>query len=123
MASKAFEILNAGLDDAIAYARGDRSKGKSYRVRVHDVDVKRLRKRLALSQPEFSARFGFSERNVQNWEQGVRKPTGPARTLLQIIEKEPEAAMRALAPEANAAKTTTGTAKKRRATRVEKHAR
>lgn len=33
---------------------------------------------------------------VRNWEQGVRHPEGPARILLQVIDREPEAVMRAL---------------------------
>ena len=46
---------------------------------------------------EFAARFGFSVKNVQNWEQGLRRPEGPARAYLHVIEREPEAVARALA--------------------------
>ena len=55
-----------------------------------------LREKLGLSQDRFAALFGLSSRTVRNWEQGVRHPEGPARILLQVIDREPEAVMRAL---------------------------
>ncbi len=60
------------------------------------VDVRAIRQRLGLTQEEFAVRFGFSKANVQNWEQGHRTPTGSARVLLTVIEREPEAVERAL---------------------------
>jgi len=96
MAKKAFDKIMAGLEDAVAYSEGDRSKGGAHRVTVRDVDVAVLRKRLGLSQDKFAAIFGISSRTLRNWEQGVRHPEGPARVLLQVIDVEPEAVMRAL---------------------------
>jgi len=46
--------------------------------------------------PQIVLRFGLSPRTVRNWEQGIRHPEGPARILLQVIDREPEAVMRAL---------------------------
>jgi putative transcriptional regulator len=60
------------------------------------VDVRCIRKQLGLSQSEFAARYGFSLGNVQNWEQGHRKPAGAARVLLTVIKNEPKAVDRAL---------------------------
>ena len=60
-------------------------------------DVRLVRERLGLSQEAFAARFHLSLRTVQEWEQQRRVPEGPARVLLQVIEREPEAAARALA--------------------------
>ena len=60
-------------------------------------DVRSIRERLGLSQEEFATRFHLSLRTVQEWEQRRRVPEGPARVLLQVIEREPEAAARALA--------------------------
>ena len=96
MAKKAFEKIMSGLDDALAYAEGDRSKGVTHKVKIRDVDVASLRKRLGLSQDKFAAIFGISAKTVRNWEQGVRHPEGPARVLLQVIDVETEAVMRAL---------------------------
>ena len=60
------------------------------------IDVKRIRRRLGLSQRNFALRFGFRTRTIQEWEQRRRLPEGPARILLMLIEKEPGAVERAL---------------------------
>lgn len=60
------------------------------------IDVQRIRRRLGLSQAAFAARYGFRTRTVQEWEQRRRLPEGPARILLRVIEREPEAIERAL---------------------------
>lgn len=96
MARIAFEKIMAGLDDALAYAGGDSSRGASHLVKVADIDITHLREKLGLSQDRFASLFGLSARTVRNWEQGVRQPEGPARILLQVIDREPEAVMRAL---------------------------
>lgn len=59
-------------------------------------DVKGIRQRLGLSQEQFAARFGFSVETIRNYEQGHRKPAGPARVLLRVIASEPDAVTRAL---------------------------
>lgn len=96
MARIAFEKIMAGLEDALAYCDGDSSRGTTHRVEVAKVDITILREKLGLSQDRFAALFGLSPRTLRNWEQGVRHPEGPARVLLQVIDREPEAVMRAL---------------------------
>jgi len=49
-----------------------------------------------MSQEEFATQFGISPATLRNWEQGRRHPEGPARVLLNIIEREPAAVQRAL---------------------------
>jgi putative transcriptional regulator len=61
------------------------------------VDVARIRKKLGLTQEAFALRFGFSVKNVRNWEQGVRQPEGAARAYLVVIDRKPEAVQEALA--------------------------
>ena len=63
---------------------------------VRPVDIAATRRRLGLSQTEFAAWFGISPGTLRNWEQGRRVPEGPARVLLRVIEREPEAVRRAL---------------------------
>lgn len=58
--------------------------------------TRRVRKRLGLSQVEFSERIGVSLDTIRNWEQGKRCPTGAAKALLKILDKAPEAALAAL---------------------------
>ena len=55
-----------------------------------------LRKRLRLSRQKFADRFGLDVRALQEWEQGRRVPDRAARVLLTVIDREPEAVVRAL---------------------------
>jgi putative transcriptional regulator len=50
-----------------------------------------------LSQKEFAKILGVSVRTLQDWEQGRRKPSGEAATLLKIAEKNPDLLMEAIA--------------------------
>ncbi len=58
--------------------------------------ARRIRKRLGLTQMEFSLRIGVSIETIRNWEQGKRRPTGAARSLLKILDKAPETSLAAL---------------------------
>lgn len=58
--------------------------------------ARRVRKRLGLSQVEFSERIDVSLDTIRNWEQGKRSPTGAAKALLKVLDKAPEAALAAL---------------------------
>jgi len=55
-----------------------------------DVDVKKLREDLHFSQTVFSSLFRINKRTLQDWEQGKRTPHGPAKTLLNLIAKDPD---------------------------------
>jgi putative transcriptional regulator len=61
-------------------------------------DVKAIRAKFGLSQERFAKTFALNLATLRDWEQERRMPHGPARTLLQIIDREPEAVRRALAP-------------------------
>ncbi|MEW8287298.1 MAG: NadS family protein, partial [Candidatus Thiodiazotropha endolucinida] len=74
-------------------------KGKKKASRSFDFpdpEVKAIRHRLGVSQEKFAIILGVSKRTVENWEQGRRHPTGAARSLLKIVEADPEHAMKAL---------------------------
>ena len=58
--------------------------------------ARRVRKRLGLTQLEFSNRIDVSLDTIRNWEQGKRCPTGAAKALLKILNKSPESALLAL---------------------------
>jgi putative transcriptional regulator len=49
-----------------------------------------IRRKLALSQSSFAALMGVSVRTIQDWEQGRRRPKGPAKSLLRVAEQHPE---------------------------------
>jgi putative transcriptional regulator len=58
--------------------------------------ARRVRRRLGLSQTEFSQRIDVPLDTIRNWEQGKRRPTGAAKALLKVLDKAPEAALAAL---------------------------
>ena len=71
-------------------------KGEVGRI-VNRPDVAETRARVGLSQSEFARLLGVSIRTLQEWEQGRRVPSGPARMLLTIAYKNPKALLEAAA--------------------------
>ena len=59
--------------------------------------VRRVRAGTGLSQARFAGRYGFSAAAVRDWEQGRRTPEASTLCYLRVIEREPEAVIRALA--------------------------
>lgn len=59
-------------------------------------EVKAVRAKTGLTQEKFAMMVGVSKRTLENWEQGRRHPTGPARALLKILDADPVGAMKAL---------------------------
>jgi putative transcriptional regulator len=97
--SKVGEELILGMENAVAHARGQKRAARETVVPViipATVDVAGIRKRLGFSQEIFAMRFGFSVKNIRNWEQGVRQPEGSARAYLLVIDRQPEAVQEAL---------------------------
>ncbi len=84
----AFEKIAAGLADAIAYAEGDKSKGRI----VAGPDVKAIRAKTKLSQAAFAAKLRVPAPTLRDWEQGRRVPEGAARTLLGMVDVDAKAA-------------------------------
>lgn len=66
-------------------------RGEGTRREVAEPDAKTAREKSGLSQAAFAALLGVSLRTLQDWEQGRRKPRGPARSLLRVAERHPEA--------------------------------
>lgn len=58
--------------------------------------ARRVRKRLGLTQEEFSVRIEVPVNTIRNWEQGKRCPTGAAKALLRVLDRAPESALQAL---------------------------
>jgi putative transcriptional regulator len=97
MTKKAFDNIMAGLQDALAYSKGDKSAmARVIRVHVKPADIKTARRKIGLSRDAFARVFGLSSATLRKWENGERRPTGAARVLLTIISREPEAALRAI---------------------------
>ncbi len=74
-----------------------RKKMKPSRVfRYRPADIKKIREKLGKSQPEFALMIGVSVATLRNWEQGRRSPDGPARALLKVAARNPDAVVEAL---------------------------
>ena len=58
---------------------------------VQPTDALQARASTALSQSQFATLLGVSVRTLQEWEQGRKKPTGAAQTLLRVAVRTPEA--------------------------------
>ncbi|MCK5804647.1 MAG: XRE family transcriptional regulator [Lentisphaeria bacterium] len=96
MKSELFDELKAGLEEAEQHARGKITL-KSTTVAIPpppgDVlpaDIVRLRRRIGASQAVFARMLGIARDTEISWEQGRRRPSGPARRLLKIAERKPE---------------------------------
>ena len=66
------------------------------RYRFATTDVKTVRERFGMTQNQFAEFLMISVRTLQKWEQGERNPDGAAHALLRIMEREPDAVLRAL---------------------------
>jgi len=86
----------ASLQEAVDWVEGKDVAVRVTTVEVPVIDVKETRQRLGLSQAAFAAKFGFQAATLRNWEQGRTYPDGPARVLLAVIAKHPEAVEDAL---------------------------
>ncbi len=85
------EVLE-GIREVKAYKAGKKA------LRTHTLKtpapVRVIRTKLKLSQSAFAGLMGVSVRTIQDWEQGRRKPSGPAVALLRIAEQKPDVFMR-----------------------------
>ena len=74
----------------------DGSKTPSRVFDYPDPEIKAIREMTGLSQTRFASLIGVSKRTLENWEQGRRQPTGPAKALLRILSVDPKYALNAL---------------------------
>ena len=81
------EILE-GIGEIKEFKRGEIANLRT-RELEQPATPQEIRLRLNLSQAAFAGLMGVSVRTVQDWEQGRRKPSGPAQSLLRIAEKHP----------------------------------
>lgn len=89
-----FNELLESVQQADSLIKG---QSKAGRVTVFaEPEVKVIRAKTGLSQSRFANLLGVSKRTLENWEQGRRHPTGPARALLKIVEADPEYALKTL---------------------------
>lgn len=95
MNDKDFAGLLQGVKEMTAHMRGEPVQG-AIETRIPEPDVRSIREAADVTQRELAALLGVSQRTLENWEQHRTRPTGPARALLRIFQRNPVAAVEAL---------------------------
>lgn len=90
-----FERVMSGLGEAGRHAAGESVEGLVVHVPAQ-LDVAAIRAKTALSQPAFARSLGVSVGTVRQWEQRRRRPEGPARVLLALVERRPQIVLEVL---------------------------
>ena len=85
MARRKRDIGEEILEGLMEIRRGDHGRV------INVPEVSRIRERTGLSQSRFAELLGVSVRTLQDWEQGRRAPSGAARTLLLVADRNPRA--------------------------------
>ncbi|MGM0599895.1 MAG: NadS family protein [Candidatus Rifleibacteriota bacterium] len=89
-----FNNLVTSIKEAGKIRRGKKKPSRVFEITP--LDVKQIRQKLQKTQQEFALMIGISVATLRNWEQGRRKPEGPAMVLLKIAQTNPEAISQAL---------------------------
>ncbi len=89
MKDELFQELVASVREGGKILRGEIPPSRKFVI--SGPDIKRIRENYGLSQTKFATLLGISVATLQNWEQGRRSPEGPARILLQVAAKHPDA--------------------------------
>jgi len=87
MNNENFDELLASIKEAGKINRGEILAARTYEF--PEPNVKAIREGTGFSQSTFAALIGVNIRTLQNWEQGHRHPTGPARVLLRLVQADP----------------------------------
>jgi putative transcriptional regulator len=91
MGRKAFDKIAEGLSEVLAIARGEAKPAKLHIP--SEIEVRSIRTKLAVSQEEFAALFGFTVNQIKDWEQGRSRPLGGVRAYLMIIDRDPKSVL------------------------------
>ncbi|MGA1843365.1 MAG: NadS family protein [bacterium] len=94
MRNNDFDDLAESIKQAGQIRKGMLKPGRI--IEFTPLDIKEVRRKLNKSQSEFALMIGVSISTLQNWEQGRRRPEGPARALLKVAFENPEAVKNAL---------------------------
>lgn len=94
MKKELFEELMASVKEGGAILQGDIKPSRAFNF--DQPDVQAIRKQYGLTQDKFAKMLSISVATLRNWEQGRRKPEGPAKVLLIIAAKHPQAILDAV---------------------------
>jgi putative transcriptional regulator len=96
MSRRLAEDIRESLHEALDHAAGKQTKAVIHRVTPRETNARAARLKLKLSQHEFASLIGTGVGTIRKWELGTRRPSGAARTLIDVIQAEPKAVQRAL---------------------------
>lgn len=91
MKDELFEELKKSIKQGGKILKGKAMPGREFSF--DKPDPKLIRERLGLSQAKFAGMLGISTSTLQNWEQGRREPEGPAKVLLNVAARYPDAVL------------------------------
>ena len=94
MNDKMFNELLESVNEAGQILKGKKKPSRSFDF--PELEVKKIREKMGLTQFRFAMLIGVSKRTLENWEQGRRKPTGPANALLRALNADPKHVVEAL---------------------------
>jgi putative transcriptional regulator len=94
MNRKLFEDLSKSIKEAGKIRRGEIKASRVFTYNA--VAIRKLRESVNVSQSKFARMIGVSVDTVQNWEQGRRRPRGPAMALLRVFQRNPKVVVGAL---------------------------
>lgn len=94
MNEQVFKELLESVRQGGAILRGEAEPSRTFSL--EEPDVATIRREYGLSQKQFATLLGISVRTLQNWEQGRRHPHGPAKVLLRVAARHPEAVLDAV---------------------------
>lgn len=101
MRKRDFEGLLQSIREGGAILRGEKEPSRRYSIQEllgpERFAIWEARHRSGLTQTGFARLLGVSPRTLQQWEQGRRKPSGAARTLIHVMAAEPETIIKTMA--------------------------
>lgn len=89
-----YEGLKLSLEQALADAKGE-TKLRKTKVTIYPVkefkaeEIKKIRLMNHMSQTVFAGYMGVSNKTIEAWESGTKKPSGIARRMLTMLEIDP----------------------------------
>ena len=89
MKKELFEELFESVKQGGAIMKGVMKPSRT--IEFPESEVRKIREHYGLSQDKFASLMGISVATLRNWEQGRRKPEGPARVLLRVAATHPDA--------------------------------
>ena len=86
-----WRVVKNPLADPLAHVKEPLSRGRRGKPKVEfePFDVQHIRAGFGMTQRAFASLIGISVETLRNWEEGRRRPHGPSRALLRVLDADP----------------------------------